>query len=430
MLDRIVGFFTSLRLTVACLILALVLVFAGTLAEVHMGLYAAQSEIFRSFLVYWRPEGSHIKIPVFPGGWLIGLTLLVNLIAAHIKRFKLSRKKIGILMIHAGLIFLLLGQFLTEMFQIESQMRLPVGGSRNYAEDSRKVELAVVDTTSPDHDEVTAIPDALLAKGGEIHAPGLPFTLRVKNFLPNASPAGPMSGGGEKIKATQGIGRRLLFTPAPLTTSMDDEDKPTALVEVITDKGPIGDWTVSTWLSKPMWLAKLQAMLGGGMGLSLGQPQSFTVGGHTYQLALRPVRYYKPYTITLLQFKHDIYAGTDIPSNFASKIHLSDPARGENRDVLISMNNPLRYRGETFYQASFEPGDKVSVLQVVRNPASITPYVACTLVALGLLTQFLTHLFGFAKKRAQQLKPAPVTARKGRAPVLEPALTSAKRSNI
>jgi hypothetical protein len=430
MVNRIIGFLTSLRLTVACLVLALILVFVGTLAEVHMGLYEAQRQIFRSFLVYWSPEGSHLKIPVFPGGWLIGLTLLANLIAAHIKRFQLSPKKIGILMIHAGLIFLLLGQFLTEMFQIESQMRLPVGGSRNYAEDSRKNELAVIEVTSPDHDEVTAIAESLLAKGGDIHAPGLPFTLRVKNFLPNSFPAGPMSGGGQKITATQGIGQRLLFTAAPLTTSMDDEDKPTALVEVITDKGAIGDWTVSTWLSKPLWASKLQAMLGGAMGLPLDQPQSFTVAGRAYQLALRPVRYYKPYTITLVQFKHDLYAGTDIPSNFSSKIHLSDPSRGEDRDVLIYMNNPLRYRGETFYQASFEPGDKVSVLQVVRNPASITPYVACTLVALGLLTQFLMHLLGFARKRALQLKPATAPARKVPAVVLEPALAAAKRSNL
>src|SRR5208282_5323279 len=101
------------------------------------------------------------------------------------------------------------------------------------------------------------------------------------------------------------------------------------------------------------------------------------------------------------------------PSNFSSRIHLNDPARGEDRDVLIRMNSPLRYRGESYYQASFEPGDKVSVLQVVHNPAAITPYVACSLIALGLLTQFLTHLFGFAQKRARRSEPAttPATAR-------------------
>jgi cytochrome c biogenesis protein ResB len=139
-------------------------------------------------------------------------------------------------------------------------------------------------------------------------------------------------------------------------------------------------------------------------------------------------RYYKPYTVSLLAFNHDLYPGTEIPKNFSSRIHLSDPARHEDRDVLIRMNVPLRYGGETFYQASFLPGDSASILEVVRNPASITPYVACTLVALGLIVQFLTHLLAFAKKRAMQAKSVPV---RGAPPekVLQPALAG-KRSDL
>src|SRR5208283_2616194 len=111
MIDRFVSLFSSLRLTLVCLSLALVLVFAGTLAQVHLGLYAVQAGYFRSFFVYWRPEGSHWRIPVFPGGWLIGLVLVVNLLAAHIRRFHFSRRKIGLLLVHAGLILLLGGFF-------------------------------------------------------------------------------------------------------------------------------------------------------------------------------------------------------------------------------------------------------------------------------------------------------------------------------
>jgi cytochrome c biogenesis factor len=122
MVSRFLSIFTSLRLTVVCLVAALVLVLAGTLAQVDLGLYAAQSKFFRSFFVYWTPAGSGLKIPVLPGGWLIGLVLLVNLLSAHIKRFRFTPKKYGIILIHAGLIFLLAGQFLTELFQVESTM--------------------------------------------------------------------------------------------------------------------------------------------------------------------------------------------------------------------------------------------------------------------------------------------------------------------
>jgi hypothetical protein len=429
MVRRIISIFTSLRLTVTCLIAAMVLVFVGTLAQVDLGLYTAQSKFFRSFFVYWTPADSHLKIPVFPGGWLIGMTLLVNLLAAHIKRFNFTPKKYGILLIHGGLIFLLLGQFMTELFQVESTMRLEPGQTKNYSEAPRRNELAVIDVTDPDKDKVTVIPESLLARGGEIRTPDLPFALRVEKYAANSMPAGPMSGAGEKIRASEGIGQRLLFSSAPLTTAMDSEDNPAALIQVVSDKGPVGDWTVSTWMTRYPEFENLQNEVGNLLGNSpLTRPQSFTYGGRTWQIALRPVRYYKPYNVTLLAFHHDLYLGTDVPKNFSSKIHLNDPGAGEDRDILIYMNNPLRYRGETFYQASFEPGDRGTILQVVRNPASITPYVACSLVALGLITQFLMHLIGFARKRAQSPQSAP-SQRTPSAPVPAPVTTNGKRSH-
>jgi hypothetical protein len=428
MVRRIVSVFTSLRLTVVCLIAALILVLVGTLAQVDLGLYAAQAKFFRSFFVYWTPAGSNWKIPVFPGGWLIGLVLLFNLLAAHLKRFRFTPKKYGIILIHGGLIFLLAGQFMTELFQVESTMRIEVGGTRNYSEAPRRTELAVIDTTDPDKDKVVVIPESLLAKGGEIRTPDLPFALKVEKYLPNSLPAGPMSGEGEKIKASEGLGRQLLFSPAALTTGMESEDNPAALIQVVSDKGPLGDWTVSTWMTRYPEFQRLQNSLGSILGnVSLTEPQSFTFGGRTWAMALRPVRYYKPYNVTLLAFNHDLYPGTEIPKNYSSKIHLNDPASGEDRDILIYMNNPLRYRGETLYQAGFEPGDVGTILQVVRNPASITPYVACSLVALGLIVQFLMHLIGFARKRAQALKPMPAK-RSPLDPILAPLAANGKRS--
>ena len=114
---------------------------------------------------------------------------------------------------------------------------------------------------------------------------------------------------------------------------------------------------------------------------------------------LRPQRFYLPFSLHLIQFKHDRYPGTDIPKNFSSRVRLQRVDTGEDREVLIYMNNPLRYSGETFYQASFDPDDKGSVLQVVHNPSWLTPYLACVLVGLGLLVQFLTHLIRHATKR-------------------------------
>ncbi len=426
MVDRFINFFTSLRLTVVCLVLALVVVFVGTLAQVQIGLYAAQAEFFRSFFIYWTPPGTHWKIPVLPGGWLIGLVLLMNLLAAHIKRFQFSRNKIGIFFVHAGLILLLGGQFLTEVFQTESQMRIEVGGVKNYSESDRQNELVVIDTTDPDKDRVVSIPESLVAKGGEIQPANLPFTVRVEKYYPNSAPAGPMSGEAEKLKSANGIGQRLFFSPQPVTRRMDAEDLPSALVQAVADKKPIGQWVVSTWFTRFPAFAGLQQEIGGLMpGVNVEAPQAFSFKGRSYQIALRPVRYYKPYSVKLLAFNHDLYPGTGIPKNFSSRIHLTDPATGEDRDILIYMNNPLRYRGETFYQASFEANDAGTILQVVRNPASLAPYIACSLVALGLVVQFLTHLFGFSRRRAQSTTPQPAKNAPA-APLLQPALAQGK----
>src|SRR2546426_828496 len=83
-LGGLIDVFSSLRLTIICLALGLVLVFAGTIAQVEMGLFKAQNEFFRSFFIYWGPKGGSWKIPVFPGGYLVGGILLLNLITAHI----------------------------------------------------------------------------------------------------------------------------------------------------------------------------------------------------------------------------------------------------------------------------------------------------------------------------------------------------------
>ncbi len=408
-LGGLVDFFSSLRLTVVCLCLGIILVFWGTLAQVDLGLYKAQNEFFRSFLIYWGPKGATWKMPIFPGGYLVGGLLLINLVTAHFTRFKWTRKKIGIWMVHVGVILLLVGQLLTDVLSNESHMWLTEGEAKNYSDSSSHEELAVVDTTNPDYDDVVAFPDSLVSRKGVLRNEKLPFTIRVKDYLVNSEPQvrAPMMDQGPP-QATQGIAQRLSFLEAAPTATMDSRNIPAAVVEVVTDEGPLGTWVVSNWLMEEKLVQLLQTNFRNQLGESLGEqicsaiikPQEFAYRGHTYQLALRPVRFYKPFSLQLLKFSHDIYRGTDIPKNFSSRVHIQRSDTGEDRDVLIYMNNPLRYAGETFYQSGFDDVDpRVTILQVVHNPSWLTPYFSCILVAAGLLAQFLTHLLGFITKR-------------------------------
>jgi cytochrome c biogenesis protein ResB len=132
----------------------------------------------------------------------------------------------------------------------------------------------------------------------------------------------------------------------------------------------------------------------------LAAPEAFTYQGRRYTLSLRARRYYKPFYLTLLDFTHENYPGTDIPKSFSSRVRIHRPDTGEDREVLIYMNHPLRYEGETFYQSGYDPRDPtVTILQVVRNPGWLIPYISSTLISLGLLFQFLKHLGGFLRRK-------------------------------
>ena len=378
MLKSLFRFFSSLKLTVTCLVLGCILVFWGTLAQVHLGLFKAQTEFFRSLLIYWPLDGSAPHIPIFPGGYLIGTVLLINLLAAHLRYYQPGKRKIGIALIHLGVVLLLVGQMLTDFLSRESALHLRIGETKNYSEADRAYELAVIDATDTNSDKVVAIPCSVLVRRGAVRNSQMPFTVRAKTFYANSQLTAKEASGFEPVKTTAGFGSDLWWRQLPRETAMNRVDLPSAIVELSTPQGSLGTFLVSAFLN---------------------QPQQFTFDHHTYKILLRPERFYMPFSLTLLNFRHDVYPGTDIPKNFSSRLRLQNLDNGEDRQVLIYMNNPLRYRGETFYQASYDPDNGGSILQVVHNPSWLTPYFACVMVAIGLTWQFLSHLIPFLKRR-------------------------------
>src|SRR4029079_13064686 len=135
-------------------------------------------------------------------------------------------------------------------------------------------------------------------------------------------------------------------------------------------------------------------------------------GDQKYDVALRFEGQYKPYSMTLHEVRGDMYLGTTTPRNYSSELQLTDEARGVDRRVLIKMNEPLRYAGETFYQSEYDDGTvlgdgiKKTTLQVVTNFGWMIPYVACMIVVTGLLSQFILTLTRFLRRRDNVLTPA------------------------
>src|SRR5882724_7227452 len=130
-----VQFFVSLKLTVALLVLSLMLVFFATLDQQNLGVWGIQQKWFHSIVVLQEMKG--FPLPIFPGGYFLGCLLLINLISAHVYRFKLSLRKSGIFLTHVGLILLLIGELLSGILQEDFQMQLTEGETKSYAESQR-----------------------------------------------------------------------------------------------------------------------------------------------------------------------------------------------------------------------------------------------------------------------------------------------------
>ncbi|WP_243300803.1 cytochrome c biogenesis protein ResB [Geothrix oryzisoli] len=374
--SRIWAFFKSFQLTIVLLALLMLLVVFCTLAQVELGTAGAVNAYMRSFFVWHQFSFLSFPVPTFPGGGLVGLMLTLNLIAKTLD-IQRSWAKAGMWLVHAGLVILFAGEFVAGLMQVDTNMSIEVGQTVNYVQSYKNMELAVIDTTDPTWDEVYSVPDTLLSKGGTIAIPGTPITLNVKRYFPNAELSN-LGAGGQPSGATAGIGPNVAIVERPTVTNDNEMNMGSVLVEPIAGGHSYGIWLAS---------------------MALGAPQSFTHEGHTYSLSMRLRRQYLPYSFTLKQFRHDVYPGTDIPKNFSSLVQVVNPSQKESREVLIYMNQPLRYEGKTFYQASFGKNDTLSVLSVVENPGWLLPYVSCVLVSLGLLVHFAIVLRRSLKRR-------------------------------
>src|SRR3954471_8244993 len=241
MLHKLVDLITSLKLTIVCLVAAMALIFAGTLAQVHLGIHEAQQRYFQSMFVWWPPDTRGFQIPIFPGGHLIGAVLIVNLIAAHVRRFRWTWRKFGIHLTHAGLIIMLAGGLFTDLFAVESHMRLSNGDAKNFSEDPRKMELAVIDLTNPDYDQVTAIPEAVLRRGGTIEHNSLPFRIAVRHYYQNSRlQMAKEAGGTQQPIANKGPGAQVVVEPLARSTGVNDRDVVSAAVEIFAPEGSLG----------------------------------------------------------------------------------------------------------------------------------------------------------------------------------------------
>ena len=394
----------------------------------------------------------------FPGGYTLGVLLLANLLAAHSLKFKITKekkdlaigtlftiaglafifwavrdgivkedipsayvdsykrvlyrlltgmgstlilligcwflfkKRAGIVILHFGIILLLFSELITGVYATEGNMRIQEGDYSSYIDLSREYEFAISDPeVTGSKEKSIVIPENILKDTGKWHSdPAVPFDFKINTWYENAT----IESREQLGKDYEGMGMNFFLKGLPKVTGLDTNsiDVPAMEVEFKDKSGKeIGKFIFSV-------LFYIQG--------DDEYVQNITVDGKEYNLMLRNKRDYlysigstKPVRVKLVDFRHDRYIGTSVAKNFSSLVQLVDEEKEIDRKVLISMNNPLRYTGRTFYQSSFAPDESGTVLQVVRNPGWMLPYLCCVIVGVGMLFQFVLTLSRFVNRR-------------------------------
>ncbi len=335
------------------------------------------------------------------------IAAVVSLVACML----LFKRKAGIVLLHLGIAGLMFNEIYVTTTNEESRMTIVEGESVSQAIDIRSTELAIIDTSDQEIDEITVVPDAKLKSGEWITDPALPFDVKCIRFLSN-SDIRELRDPGNNV-ATAGIGKRLEAFDLPITTGTDSEqtvDFASAYVE-LKEQGtgkPLGTYLVS-------------------QNLDVKNADEVVVDGKSYRIDLRFKTDYKPFELTLVDVQAEYYLATETPRWFSSDVILNDVENGTTSDQKIWMNNPLRYSGNTFYQQSLgtlPSGQEYTILQVVKNKGWMIPYVCCMFTVVGLVFQFGSSLLSYLEKN--QTRTADGAAEKAAAAIRSANLNSGK----
>lgn len=122
-----------------------------------------------------------------------------------------------------------------------------------------------------------------------------------------------------------------------------------------------------------------------------GMGKNLSIGGTDFTLHYHRARLNLPFKIYLNKFTMGTNPGTNTAATFVSNVTVKDPKAQEDKRAEISMNEPLKYGGYYFYQASYQlsPGQPaVSVFAVNHDPGRILKYLGSLLMTIGIGLMF------------------------------------------
>ena len=341
----------------------MLLLVVGTFSQQEIGLYQAQAKYFSSFFFWFY------GIPLPAGRSLMGLMLLSLMIKILFFQGK-TKISIGSGLFHLGAVFLLSGGFITGLFSQENYMVIPEKTRSNILHNYHQVELAVLSSK-----KILATFSEKVLSSNSILEKNIPFQIKIQEFMKNMEPVQKKQTADVSFK-----GFAKIYDLKKKKSEKVNEENLAGLTFQITRENKVENYAI--FENMPI-------------------KQTLKWENKKYILQLRPARTYLPFFMELQDFKKENYPGTNQARSYKSIVHIVEGTDKQKR--VIEMNQPLRYKGWTFYQSSFMQTDKeTSVLAVVSNKGRAFPYISSLIICCGLLIHILINVPFFATRKRER----------------------------
>lgn len=338
----------------------MILLVWGTLAQKDLGLYEAHRLYFSSWIL-WAGF-----IPL-PGAYATLGAITLCLIVKFLFYSPWRRDRAGTLLAHLGVLVLMIGGLLTAMTQQEGYLMLREGARGHAVSDYHQRLFRIEKDGAPFK---TIRFEDLAAHANQ----DLPFAFKIETLCRNCKPVGLEEAAPE---GRHGLAQQVTLEQAPPDQS--DEANLSGLMFRLSDLEDAQDGLY-------LVIEEIPHM------------PEIIHGGSTYRFSIGRAETALPFEIELKDFARDLHPGTDMARAFKSDVvvHEGDV----HWPATISMNEPLRYKGYTFYQSSFSlrPDGEYSILSVVRNKGRVLPYIASGIIFAGLLLQVLIRVKARSEK--------------------------------
>ena len=343
----------------------------GTLEQRTRGLYEVQRLLFNAAFFMYDIPGTSLRVPI-PGVYLLLIIFGINLVVGGIVRTPWRKEKIGNLIIHAGILFMLAAGAVTYHFAHDGQMTLAPNQTSNRFESYHEWEFVAAENLGGGRLREHAIhQDQLMAirHGAEriFTQPGLPFAIALSDYARNA----------EVVPTDPTLSDFIIQSVA--LDMQNERNLPAVRVRLLgADGAPLRESVI--WGNSIL-------------------PLEVQADGRSFELSLRKRSWELPFSLTLKEFRHEYHPGTQIASTYESDVVKLDESG--TQDILIRMNEPMRHKGYTFFQASFTDDPRTGVTStfaVVHNPSDHWPLYGLILISIGLLFHFGMRLSNFLKR--------------------------------